>query len=345
MYGIVSYAVGRYGLRATRECPFRAVSEIFEIFRNACSPDSEGSVEDRNNRSYALEREVADAVLYERWQSARDDRAFAELARRHGPVVHDIAARAMGDRAAAEDVLQEALLDLALERSDKPNKVGIAAWLVRFAICKARNRRASEQSRARRQRVVGSRRPEETMPDRRLEHSEELEHVLGHAVPEERAVLAMRFLHGWSHSRIASALSISEGAARVRVHRALRSVRSRVRDGDRVAGRAALALAPVAGLSPARLDETIGSVLRDAHVQLGTAQSGATAAAEAPRLVNRLGAFGLGAGGLLVTFVLGGSATVVFESEASVSEATPVVRSLVDLDGRSASGGTAGYGK
>jgi len=169
-----------------------------------------------------------DAALFERWLTKRDGEAFAELARRHAPVVYDLAARTLGDRTAAEDVVQEALLDLALEPTNKPAVVGVPAWLVRFAICRARNQRSSERSRARRQQVVGLRRPEETMPDEDLERKEELEHALAVAEPEERAVLAMRYLHGWEYDKIAQALETSEGAARVRVHRALANVRGRL---------------------------------------------------------------------------------------------------------------------
>src|ERR1043165_7318588 len=93
-----------------------------------------------------------DAALFERWLTARDGDAFAELARRHAQVVYDIAARTLGDRTAAEDVVQEALLDLALEPTSKPAEVGVPAWLVRFAVCRARNQRSSGRSRARRQR-------------------------------------------------------------------------------------------------------------------------------------------------------------------------------------------------
>jgi len=169
-----------------------------------------------------------DAALHERWLTARDGDAFAELARRHAQVVYDLAARTLGDRTAAEDVVQEALLDLALEPTRKPAEVGVPAWLVRFAICRARNQRSSERSRARRQLVVGSRRPEETMPDEDLERKEELESALAVAEPEERAILAMRYLHGWEYDQIAHALETSEGAARVRVHRALANVRGRL---------------------------------------------------------------------------------------------------------------------
>jgi RNA polymerase sigma-70 factor (ECF subfamily) len=209
-----------------------------------------------------------DAALFELWLTKKDGDAFAELARRHAPVVYDLAARAMGDRTAAEDVVQEALLDLALEPTRKPAEVGVVAWLARFAICRARNQRSSERCRVRRQLIVGLRRPEEAMPDDHLELTEELEHALAAAEPDERTVLAMRFLHGWEYDRIAQALETTEGAARVRVHRALSSVRNRlgVADADdaKVArGMAAVGLIP---LSAAKLDSVITAALDAAGV-------------------------------------------------------------------------------
>jgi RNA polymerase sigma-70 factor (ECF subfamily) len=207
-----------------------------------------------------------DAALFELWLTRKDGDAFAELARRHGPVVYDLASRALGDRTAAEDVVQEALLDLALEPTRKPAEVGVVAWLARFAICRAKNQRSSERCRVRRQQIVGLRRPEEAMPDDHLEQTEELEHALASAEPDERAVLAMRFLHGWEYDRIAQALDTSEGAARVRVHRALSNVRGRlgVADDAKVArGMAAIAIIP---MPAAKLDGAIRAALDAAGV-------------------------------------------------------------------------------
>jgi RNA polymerase sigma-70 factor (ECF subfamily) len=217
-----------------------------------------------------------DAALFELWLTRKDGDAFAELARRHAPVVFDLAARALGDRTAAEDVVQEALLDLALEPTRKPAEVGVVAWLARFAICRAKNQRSSERCRVRRQQIVGLRRPEEAMPDDHLELTEELEHALAAAEPDERTLLAMRFLHGWEYDRIAQALETTEGAARVRVHRALSSVRSRLgvdaADDAKVArGMAAIGMIP---LSAAKLDGVIRAALDAAGVP--TAPMGAS---------------------------------------------------------------------
>lgn len=269
-----------------------------------------------------------DGTLYDRWLEARDGDAFAELARRHSPVVHDITSRVLGDRAGAEDVLQEALLSLALERTRKPVEVGVVAWLARFAICRARNRRASERSRARRQIVVGLERPEESMPDDRLERSEELEFALTGCDPEDRALLAMRFLHGWEYDRIASALSIREGAARVRVHRALESVRGRLNASPGTKLGPALAALPVGALTSSRLDAIVQSAVEIAKVRLGAPPNGveqATAAERSFRVAVTLA-------GTALLFVSAAGATVAHELAAA---AEPEV-AIVDVRGGAA---------
>jgi RNA polymerase sigma-70 factor, ECF subfamily len=170
--------------------------------RNDVSPGPEGPFGNEPTGDAGVNA-FDDGTLYDRWLDHRDGDAFAELARRHSPVVYDLTCRVLGDRAGAEDVLQDALLSLALERSRRPVEVGVVAWLARLAICRARNRRSSERSRARRQIVVGQERPEESMPDERLERGEELERALSGCDPDDRALLAMRYLHGWEYDRIA----------------------------------------------------------------------------------------------------------------------------------------------
>ncbi|MBK7644630.1 MAG: sigma-70 family RNA polymerase sigma factor [Planctomycetes bacterium] len=218
-----------------------------------------------------------DGTLLDRWRESRDGDAFAELARRHTPVVFDVSCRVLGERGLAEDILQEALLDLALEPTRKPAEVGVAAWLVRFAVNRARNRRAAERRRTRRQTMAASERPEEFMPEDALERKDELERVLGGCGAEERALLTLRFLHGWEYAQIASALSIHEGAARVRLHRALEEVRSRLHAGrgetDATRVERVLGALPLASLSRESLDASIRAAVEKARLRLDPASS------------------------------------------------------------------------
>lgn len=266
-----------------------------------------------------------DCTLYERWLEDRDGDAFAELARRHSGVVYDLAVRYSGDAVLAEDLVQEALLDLALAGSRKPIDVGIVAWMARFAMCRARNVRASERARRKRQQTVGERRREDLMPDDRLEREDELQRALERAEPDERVVLAMRYLHGWDYGRIASALSISEGAARVRVHRALGALRARLgvdaeataaAGGRRNGSTAFAALPPLLGATPLHRmpDGLLEMGVRNAVETAISAGAGASGTAIVPR-VGRLTLQALGLTALL------GAATAVSLTAAPRSNA------------------------
>ncbi|MBK6939146.1 MAG: sigma-70 family RNA polymerase sigma factor [Planctomycetes bacterium] len=216
--------------------------------------------------------DLDDAILLDRWRENRDGEAFAELARRHTAVVFDVACRVVGERSLAEDVVQEALLDLALVRTRAPVDVGVVAWLVQYAVQRGRNRRASEHRRAVRQHVIARERSEETVPDATLERNDELDRALRGCNPQDRALLAMRFVHGFAYGKIAAALSIHEGAARVRVHRALEDVRSRLRastaESTTTSVARALASLPLATPSQAFLDASIRAVVERAQRRL-----------------------------------------------------------------------------
>ena len=260
-----------------------------------------------------------DGTLYERWLTNRDADAFAELAARHTPVVYDLAVRAAGDRSLAEDLVQEALLDLAQAGTRKPLEVGITAWMARFAICRAKNARSSERSRTRRQQVVGARRREELMPEDHSAIRDELSTALAAADPDERTLLAMRYLHEWEYDRIAGALDISKGAARVRVHRALDSVRRKL--GVEAVAPAAFLGMPLHRMADGFLDRAVGKAIASVPP---TAPVGAPGSAGSP-----------GSGALRVPYVLtaavvGALTTATFvavEPDAGV-RATEVARAF-----------------
>ena len=70
-------------------------------------------------------------MLWMRWRSRRDEVAFEKLVRPELTALYDAARRSGLGTADAEDVVQEALADLAQEPSERPGAVGIGAWLMR----------------------------------------------------------------------------------------------------------------------------------------------------------------------------------------------------------------------
>src|SRR5215831_18456229 len=94
--------------------------------------------------------EISDASLLRDYVTKRDESAFAELVRRHLPMVYSAAARRLGnDQSAAEDVTQGVFLQLARRSHDLLGHPVLAGWLYVTA-----SRKAADHSRylARRQR-------------------------------------------------------------------------------------------------------------------------------------------------------------------------------------------------
>src|SRR5690242_14505107 len=83
----------------------------------------------------------SDAALLDRFVRFRDERAFATLVSRHGPMVLNAARRVLGDAHAAQDVMQAAFLVLARKASSLRRPEALAPWLYGVAYrtaCRAR---------------------------------------------------------------------------------------------------------------------------------------------------------------------------------------------------------------
>lgn len=258
-----------------------------------------------------------DGILLARWRDERDGDAFAEIARRHARAVFDITRRILGERSLAEDVLQEALLDLALEPTPRPSEIGVAAWLVRFAVDRARNRRSSEIRRAARQITYARRGATEHIATDAVELESEIERALGACIPEERALLVLRLFHGWNYAQIASALSIQEGAARVRLHRALLRIRSQLCAAaarvDRGLDARSFGAFEIDEISPDRLDAAIATILESTCLQRDPAADSTRFGSKRSRLLPIV------AGGILLLLC-----TVAVPSRVAREEATPI---------------------
>jgi RNA polymerase sigma factor (sigma-70 family) len=99
--------------------------------------------------------EATDAALLGRFANGDDGDAFAELLRRHGPMVLGLARRVVSNRQAAEDVYQATFLVLARRARTLQRAESLAAWLhsvaYRLALRarKAGVRRQQEEARTR----------------------------------------------------------------------------------------------------------------------------------------------------------------------------------------------------
>jgi RNA polymerase sigma-70 factor (ECF subfamily) len=151
-----------------------------------------------------------------------DREAFGIVAERCRPWVLGLCLRLLGDRAAAEDATQEALLLAMRDVAQLREPERFRAWLGRIAanVCRMRLR----QMLARPAEVLD--RPHE-MREAPASQEEPLpvEQALGQLELPARRLLALFYLDGLSHRELADALALSEAAVKSRLHRARRRLR------------------------------------------------------------------------------------------------------------------------
>src|SRR5437588_5590975 len=75
----------------------------------------------------------SDDLLLARFATDRDEAAFAELVRRHGPLVRGVARRRLADAHEADDVTQATFLALARQAARLGSGRPLAGWLITVA--------------------------------------------------------------------------------------------------------------------------------------------------------------------------------------------------------------------
>ena len=175
----------------------------------------------------------------------RDESAFAELVRRHGPVVWGVCRRRLANQHDAEDAFQATFLVLVHRAAGITADVPLGPWLHRVAAMTARN-----VIRGNRRREPVSRPMEHDVPAHEIDPGERLDlDAALLALPESyRLPVVLCHLQGLSQREAAERLGCPEGTLSARLHRAL----MRLRAGLGVRGAAALAVAG-ATVAPAAL--------------------------------------------------------------------------------------------
>jgi RNA polymerase sigma-70 factor, ECF subfamily len=146
--------------------------------------------------------------------------ALEALFKREWPRAYRAAYLVVHDAAVAEDIAQEAFLAAvrALDRFDRRRPFG--PWMHRIAV-----NRAIDVSRARalrREVDAAAAAPEEAPPDRpSMPFSDELLSALRRLGPEQRAIVALRYLFEYTPGEIARALELPRGTVNSRLRRAL----------------------------------------------------------------------------------------------------------------------------
>jgi RNA polymerase sigma factor (sigma-70 family) len=168
----------------------------------------------------------SDDVVLLRGVAASDPAAVRDLLDRTAPVVYGyIYARVGGDQAAAEDLLQDTLLEAVRSSSTYRGEAALSTWM-----CAIARRRLARHYEAERRaevariglQVVGDSSPDNTQA---FDARDEVVRALGRLSPIHRQVLVMKYLDTRTVDEIATTL----GRTRVQVQ----SLLQRARDGLR----------------------------------------------------------------------------------------------------------------
>jgi RNA polymerase sigma-70 factor (ECF subfamily) len=170
---------------------------------------------------------VGDAHLLELFLARRDEAAFEELVRRHGPMVLGVCRRVLGNSHDADDAFQATFLVLVRKAASVQPRSQVGPFLHGVA-----HRTALEARRAAaRRRVVEARvvpRPEST-PDQWAELAPLLDHELSRLPARYRAPLVLCDVEGKTRKEAATQLGCPEGTVSSRLARGREMLARRLR--------------------------------------------------------------------------------------------------------------------
>jgi RNA polymerase sigma-70 factor (ECF subfamily) len=166
-----------------------------------------------------------------------DSAAFGQLVRLHQDRLFNSVLHLAGDRAEAEDVVQEAFLQAYLKLGSFHRNSAFYTWLYRIAFNNtiSRKRRKHHQASVDKHRDEGGDEPVArddlpTEPLERAERAEQVQRALAELSDEHRSILVLREVDGCDYEAIADALDINIGTVRSRLHRARLQLRDRLKE-------------------------------------------------------------------------------------------------------------------
>lgn len=167
--------------------------------------------------------DVSDEVLVGRVARSGDERAMSVLYDRYAGLIYGTGVRYLGDRALAEDLVQDVFTAVWRNASAfDPARASFATWVYRIT----RNR-ATDLIRRRRARVrtVSGDSPLEEDATGELSRSFDLASALSRLSPVHREVLTLAYFEGLSQSEISRRTSTPLGTVKSRTTAALRALR------------------------------------------------------------------------------------------------------------------------
>jgi RNA polymerase sigma factor (sigma-70 family) len=264
---------------------------------------------------------LGDRQLLERFTAFRDEAAFAALVRLHGPMVHGVCRRVLGNTHDADDAFQATFLIFAGRAASVSKSESLAGWLYRVAYNTALKARGRAAARRRREQRSGDRScadPLTELTGRELLGvlDEELQRL-----PERcRLPLVLCYLEGLTRDEAAGRLGCSPSTLKRRLGEGRQRLRGRL-ERRGLALSAALLTAGIgaAAVSPALAAATVAGVLLVAAGKRPDVSAGVAAL-----LTRGVGARSWKAAALMAAVLIAGAAgALAYRAPADARAAPP----------------------
>lgn len=173
-------------------------------------------------------KDESDASLLQRYVKNGDSGAFDTLVARYRGLVYSTCRRAVGDSAGVEDLVQAVFLVLLRHAPRLHGEQRLAAWLYKTCLLVARNHARQERTRQRQEKRLMEevqRQQDQDQSASWTEADSDLNRALDSLSSADREAILLRYTVGLSVGEVGQTLRISEGAAQMRLTRALERLR------------------------------------------------------------------------------------------------------------------------
>ncbi|MDX6602150.1 MAG: hypothetical protein QOF13_1352 [Solirubrobacterales bacterium] len=170
---------------------------------------------------------------------AKDPEAFEVFYDRHGGVAYSLAYRIVGERAAAEDVTQEAFISLWRSGARFDSTRGsVRSWMLSIVRNRAIDHLRSKAGKAPKLTFdddsILEQRPADELTDAeamRRETADEVRGAIGQLPGDQSKVIELAYFGGFSHSEIARMLGVPLGTVKGRMRLGLEKIRGELAEG------------------------------------------------------------------------------------------------------------------
>ena len=163
--------------------------------------------------------------------AAGDEFAFRSIIIDHHEDMRRVAAYVAGDHAIAEEATQAAWLIAWKKLRSVRDEASLRAWLVSIAANEAKRVLRQQRRRAAFERVPASAVGSSTVDPATGIDAMDLYAAMARLDPDDRALLAMRYVAGFDSNELAQATGISPSGTRSRIERALKRLRKDLAGG------------------------------------------------------------------------------------------------------------------